>query len=67
MPNDPMGQGHAGKDPNGKSITTETFNEAAKSQGMEPIEAMRETLKQLLVELKSDEESMSLVKQAAQG
>lgn len=47
MPNDDMGQGHMGVDPNGKSITDETFKVAAASQGMTPEEAKKETLKLL--------------------
>jgi hypothetical protein len=45
MPEDDMGMGSAGKDPNGKSITEETFKEAAKSQGMTVKEA-KEVLEQ---------------------
>jgi hypothetical protein len=51
MPEDDMGMGSAGKDPNGKSITEETFKEAAKSQGMTVKEAKEETLKLLKKEL----------------
>lgn len=51
MPNDPMGQGHAGAEPTGKSITTKTFEEAGKSQGMTTHQAMEETLKLLKKEL----------------
>ncbi len=51
MPNDDMGQGSAGFDENGKSITTKTFEEAAKSQGMTTKQAMEETLKLLKKEL----------------
>jgi len=47
MPNDPMGVGHAGKDINGKSITDETFEEAANSQGMTKKQAQEETYKLL--------------------
>lgn len=47
LPNDPMGQGHAGKDPGGKSITEETFKVAAESQGMTVEEAKIETYKLL--------------------
>lgn len=47
MPNDDMGQGHMGVDPNGKSITDETFKVVAASQGMMPEEAKKETLKLL--------------------
>ncbi|HEX8965687.1 MAG TPA: hypothetical protein VF820_04625 [Patescibacteria group bacterium] len=52
LPNDDMGQGNAGLDQNGKSITTKTFEEAAKSQGMTTQQAMEETFKLLKKELK---------------
>lgn len=51
MPDDDMGQGNAGVDPNGKSITNKTFDAAAKSQGMTKEDAMKETLKLLKKEL----------------
>ena len=51
LPDDDMGQGNAGSDPNGKSITNKTFEEAAKSQGMNAEDAKRETLKLLKEEL----------------
>lgn len=51
MPDDDMGQGNAGVDPNGKSITNKTFDAAAKSQGMSREEAMKEALKLLKKEL----------------
>lgn len=51
LPDDDMGQGNAGEDPNGKSITNKTFEEAAKSQGMSAEDAKRETLKLLKKEL----------------
>lgn len=51
MPEDDMGMGSAGKDPAGKSITEETFIEAAESQGMTVKEAKEETLKLLKKEL----------------
>lgn len=47
MPDDDMGVGHAGVDPNGKSITNKTFKAAADSQGMNEEEAKKETLKLL--------------------
>jgi hypothetical protein len=47
MPNDAMGVGNAGVDPNGKSITDATFEEAAKSQGMTKKQAQEETFKLL--------------------
>jgi len=41
---DDMGKGHAGVDPKGKSITNKTFQEAAKSQGMDDKQAKINTL-----------------------
>ncbi len=52
MPDDDMSLGHAGLDPEGKSITTKTFQVAADSQGMTLQEAMEETHKLLTHELK---------------
>lgn len=53
LPDDDMGVGDAGvKD--GKSITTKTFEEAGKSQGMTTEEAMEETYKLLKDVLKKD-------------
>lgn len=43
LPEDDMGQGHAGVDTNGKSITAKTFKSAADSQGMSEEEAMKHT------------------------
>lgn len=54
LPDDDMGVGHAGVDPNGKSITNKTFEEAAKAQGMSVIEAKKEALKMLKRELKEE-------------
>ncbi len=51
LPDDPMGQGSAGKDPDGKSITTATFEAAAASQGMSVEESMQNTLNLLQAEL----------------
>ncbi len=51
MPDDDMGQGHAGVDPNGKSITNKTFDAAANSQGMNRKQAMEEAYKLLAQEL----------------
>lgn len=56
LPDDPMGQGNAGLDPNGKSITMKTFEEAAKSQGMTTEEAMKNTYNLLAEELKKSED-----------
>ncbi|HSX40373.1 MAG TPA: hypothetical protein VLF68_02050 [Candidatus Saccharimonadales bacterium] len=47
LPDDDMGQGNAGVDPNGKSITNKTFKAAADSQGMSEQDAKKETLKLL--------------------
>jgi protein-tyrosine-phosphatase len=51
IPDDDMGVGSAGVDPNGKSITNKTFEEAAKSQGMSVEDAKKFTLEQLEKEL----------------
>jgi len=50
LPDDDMGQGHAGHD-HGKSITNETFKIAAESQGMSVEEAKKNTLALLKKEL----------------
>ena len=47
IPDDPMGEGNAGVDPEGKSITNKTFKAAAQSQGMNELQAKKETLKLL--------------------
>ena len=47
LPDDDMGAGHAGVDPNGKSITNKTFEEAAKAFGMTSEEAKKHTLELL--------------------
>lgn len=51
MPDDDMGQGHAGVDPNGKSITNKTFKVAADSQGMTEEEAKKNALEMLQKQL----------------
>lgn len=51
MPDDAMGQGNAGVDTNGKSITNKTFEEAAKSQGMSVEDAKKNTYNLLKKEL----------------
>lgn len=51
IPADDMGQGNAGSDPEGKSITDKTFEVAAESQGMSVEQAKKETLKLLKKEL----------------
>lgn len=47
LPDDDMGQGHAGVDSEGKSITTKTFEAAAKSQNMDAEQARKNTLELL--------------------
>lgn len=47
LPDDDMGVGTAGVDPNGKSITNKTFQAAAQSQGMSEEDAKKEALKLL--------------------
>lgn len=44
LPDDDMGQGNAGVDANGKSITNKTFQAAALSQNMSEEEAKKNTL-----------------------
>lgn len=51
MPDDDMGQGNAGVDPNGKSITTKTFQAAATSQNMSEEDAMKFTFELLQKQL----------------
>lgn len=51
MPDDAMGQGNAGVDANGKSITNKTFEEAAKSQGMTITDTKKNTYNLLKKEL----------------
>lgn len=51
MPGDAMGQGDAGAEPNGKSITNKTFEQAAKSQGMSIEDAKKNTYELLKKEL----------------
>jgi len=47
MPDDDMGQGHAGVDPHGKSITNKTFKVAADSQAMTDNQAKENALELL--------------------
>lgn len=47
MPDDDMGMGNAGVDPNGKSITNKTFKAAADSQGMSEEDAKKNVLEML--------------------
>jgi hypothetical protein len=44
MPDNPMGMGHAGAEPEGKSITNKTFEEAGKSMEQSTDEARRNAL-----------------------
>jgi hypothetical protein len=44
MPDNPMGVGHAGAEPTGKSITNKTFGEAGKSMEESPEESKRNAL-----------------------
>ena len=41
MPDNPMGMGHAGAEPNGKSINNKTFEEASKSMEQSTEDARR--------------------------
>lgn len=51
LPNDPMGKGHAGFEPNGKSITNKTFEVAAQAEGISPETAKRNAYDLLKKEL----------------
>jgi formylmethanofuran dehydrogenase subunit D len=51
-----MGQGHAGVDPNGKSITTKTFKAAAEAFGMTEEEAMKNA-KELIEKVLAEKEA----------
>lgn len=55
LPDDDMSQGHAGVDPNGKSITNKTFQAAADSQSMDPQTAKKNALKLLQKVLKEED------------
>jgi hypothetical protein len=44
MPDNPMGAGHAGAEPSGKSITNRTFQEAGKSMDESADESKRNAL-----------------------
>ena len=52
MPDDEMGQGHAGVDPNGRAITTKTFKAAADAFGMSVEDAKEKVLTQLQEDMK---------------
>lgn len=56
LPDDDMGQGHAGVDPNGKSITTKTFKAAAEAFGMTEEEAMKNA-KELIEKVLAEKEA----------
>lgn len=51
LPDDDMGQGNAGVDADGKSITSKTFKASAASQNMTEEEAKKNTLELLKKEL----------------
>lgn len=59
LPDDPMGKGTAGVDPQGKSITDQTFEAAAKAEGITPEQAKRNTLEllQKVLSTSSDKKS----------
>jgi hypothetical protein len=44
MPDNPMGAGHAGADPNGKSVTNKTFEAAGKAMEETAAESKRNAL-----------------------
>lgn len=44
LPDNDMGKGHAGVDPNGKAITTKTFEAAAKAFDESTQKAMENTM-----------------------
>jgi len=44
MPDNPMGVGHAGAEPDGKSITNKTFEEASKSMEQSTDQAKKNAL-----------------------
>jgi len=44
MPDNPMGVGHAGAEPTGKSVTNKTFQEAGKSMDESADESKRNAL-----------------------
>lgn len=52
IPDDDMGHGHAGAEPNGKAITERTFEEAAKAFGMSVEATKREVHRMLEEDLK---------------
>ena len=65
MANDDMGMGHALKDPNGKSITDETFKVLATQTKRTPQEVKQSALEQLEGKSKSEIISDQLMKEAA--
>jgi hypothetical protein len=56
IPDDDMGQGNAGVDPDGKSITTSTIQAAADSQNMTLLDSMK-NMRDLLNQMIEDEEN----------
>lgn len=65
MPNDDMGMGHALKDPNGKSITNETFQILAEQTKKSAEEVKQAALDQLEGRSKDKVISSQLMKDAA--
>lgn len=65
MANDDMGMGHALKEPNGKSITDETFKILAEQAKKSPEEIKKAALNQLQGESKTKVISDQLMKEAA--
>lgn len=65
MPNDDMGAGHALKDPNGKSITDETFKILAEKFKKSPQEIKKSALAQLKGDSKTKVLTDELMKNAA--
>ena len=59
IPDDEMGHGHAGADPNGKAITERTFEEAAKAFGMSVEATKREVHRMLHEELEKKDKKES--------
>ena len=59
IPDDDMGHGHAGLDPNGKAITERTFEEAAKASGMSVDAAKREVFEMLKMQLEKKDRQAS--------
>jgi hypothetical protein len=54
LPDNDMGRGNAGVDPNGKAITTKTFKAAAEAFGTSEEDAMKNTLELIQKTLNKD-------------